>query len=136
MYSDSVRSFGWSPAWDYKKKKSPRSDELAILELGDSLFPVEGGRAEGKYFTCGFDAPIGVHLFYKEWANRKGIDWEPYWKGQGYQLVTSLSEKDNIVFHLAFIFRLAILKTSWRNSLMPSRRMCRANEFFFEFERR
>lgn len=68
--------------------------------------PVEG--AEGKVLYVWFDAPIGYISSTKEWAAKKGIDWEPYWKDEETKLVHFIG-KDNIVFH-CIIFP-AILKT-------------------------
>ena len=67
--------------------------------------PVEGG--EGKVLYVWFDAPIGYISSTKEWAERKGKDWEPYWKDKNTKLVHFIG-KDNIVFH-CIIFP-AILK--------------------------
>lgn len=58
--------------------------------------PVEGG--EGKVLYVWFDAPIGYISATKEWAEREGKDWEPYWKDEGTKLVHFIG-KDNIVFH-------------------------------------
>ena len=58
--------------------------------------PVEG--AEGKVLYVWFDAPIGYISSTKEWAEREGKDWEPYWKDNGTKLVHFIG-KDNIVFH-------------------------------------
>ena len=58
--------------------------------------PVEG--AEGKKLYVWFDAPIGYISSTKEWAQREGKDWEPYWKDQDTKLVHFIG-KDNIVFH-------------------------------------
>jgi len=58
--------------------------------------PVEG--AEGKVLYVWFDAPIGYISSTKEWADREGKDWEPYWKDEGTKLVHFIG-KDNIVFH-------------------------------------
>ena len=58
--------------------------------------PVEGG--EGKVLYVWFDAPIGYISSTKEWAEREGIDWEPYWKDEDTKLVHFIG-KDNIVFH-------------------------------------
>lgn len=58
--------------------------------------PVEG--AEGKVLYVWFDAPIGYISSTKEWAQREGKDWEPYWKSQDTKLVHFIG-KDNIVFH-------------------------------------
>ena len=45
-----------------------------------------------------FDAPIGYISSTKEWAEREGKDWEPYWKSEDTKLVHFIG-KDNIVFH-------------------------------------
>ena len=58
--------------------------------------PVEGG--DGKVLYVWFDAPIGYISSTKEWAQRKGKDWEPYWKDEDTTLVHFIG-KDNIVFH-------------------------------------
>ena len=58
--------------------------------------PVVG--AEGKKLYVWFDAPIGYISSTKEWAQREGKDWEPYWKDQDTKLVHFIG-KDNIVFH-------------------------------------
>lgn len=58
--------------------------------------PAEGG--EGKVLYVWFDAPIGYISSTIEWAEREGIDWEPYWKDEDTKLVHFIG-KDNIVFH-------------------------------------
>jgi methionyl-tRNA synthetase len=58
--------------------------------------PVEG--ADGKVLYVWFDAPIGYISSTKEWAEREGKDWEPYWKDKNTKLVHFIG-KDNIVFH-------------------------------------
>ena len=58
--------------------------------------PVEG--ADGKVLYVWFDAPIGYISSTKEWAERVGKDWEPYWKDKDTKLVHFIG-KDNIVFH-------------------------------------
>jgi methionyl-tRNA synthetase len=58
--------------------------------------PVEGG--EGKVLYVWFDAPIGYISSTKEWADRVGKDWEPYWKDEETSLIHFIG-KDNIVFH-------------------------------------
>lgn len=67
--------------------------------------PVQGG--EGKVLYVWFDAPIGYISSTKEWADREGKDWEPYWKDKNTKLIHFIG-KDNIVFH-CIIFP-AILK--------------------------
>ena len=58
--------------------------------------PVEG--ADGKVLYVWFDAPIGYISATKEWAEREGKDWKPYWKDEDTKLVHFIG-KDNIVFH-------------------------------------
>lgn len=58
--------------------------------------PVEGG--DGKVLYVWFDAPIGYISSTKEWAEREGKDWEPYWKDESTKLLHFIG-KDNIVFH-------------------------------------
>lgn len=83
--------------------------------------PVEG--AEGKVLYVWFDAPIGYISSTKEWAQREGKDWEPYWKSNDTKLVHFLG-KDNIVFH-CIIFP-AMLKAEG-SYIMPDN--VPANEF-------
>ncbi|MGB5668412.1 MAG: methionine--tRNA ligase [Maribacter sp.] len=58
--------------------------------------PIKGG--EGKVLYVWFDAPIGYISSTKEWAEREGKDWEPYWKDKDTKLIHFIG-KDNIVFH-------------------------------------
>lgn len=58
--------------------------------------PVEG--AEGKVLYVWFDAPIGYISATREWSEKSGKDWEPYWKSDDSKLVHFIG-KDNIVFH-------------------------------------
>ncbi|NER09673.1 methionyl-tRNA synthetase [Muriicola jejuensis] len=58
--------------------------------------PVKGG--EGKVLYVWFDAPIGYISSTKEWAEREGKDWKPYWQDKDTKLVHFIG-KDNIVFH-------------------------------------
>ncbi|UZH54034.1 methionine--tRNA ligase [Salinimicrobium tongyeongense] len=58
--------------------------------------PVEGG--EGKVLYVWFDAPIGYISSTKEWAEKTGRDWEPFWRDEDTKLVHFIG-KDNIVFH-------------------------------------
>jgi methionyl-tRNA synthetase len=58
--------------------------------------PVEG--ADGKVLYVWFDAPIGYISATKEWAEKEGKDWEPYWKDENTKLLHFIG-KDNIVFH-------------------------------------
>jgi methionyl-tRNA synthetase len=58
--------------------------------------PVAGG--EDKVLYVWFDAPIGYISATKEWAEKVGKDWRPYWQDNNTQLVQFIG-KDNIVFH-------------------------------------
>lgn len=58
--------------------------------------PVEEGK--GKVLYVWFDAPIGYISATKDWAEKAGKDWEPYWKSDDTKLVHFIG-KDNIVFH-------------------------------------
>ncbi len=58
--------------------------------------PVDG--ADGKVLYVWFDAPIGYISATKEWADREGKNWEPYWKNDDTKLLHFIG-KDNIVFH-------------------------------------
>lgn len=58
--------------------------------------PIEG--ADGKVLYVWFDAPIGYISATKEWSEKTGKDWEPYWKSNDSKLVHFIG-KDNIVFH-------------------------------------
>ncbi len=58
--------------------------------------PVDG--AEGKVLYVWFDAPIGYISATKEWAEKTGNNWEPYWKDKDTRLLHFIG-KDNIVFH-------------------------------------
>ena len=58
--------------------------------------PVEG--ADGKVLYVWFDAPIGYISATKEWSEKTGNDWIPYWKSEDSKLVHFIG-KDNIVFH-------------------------------------
>lgn len=83
--------------------------------------PVEGG--EGKVLYVWFDAPIGYISATKEWAEKEGKDWEPYWKDENTKLVHFIG-KDNIVFH-CIIFPV-MLKAAG-NYILPDN--VPANEF-------
>ena len=83
--------------------------------------PVAGG--EGKVLYVWFDAPIGYISSTKEWANRMGKDWKPYWKDTETELVHFIG-KDNIVFH-CIIFP-AMLKAN-KDFILPTN--VPANEF-------
>ncbi len=58
--------------------------------------PIEG--ADGKVLYVWFDAPIGYISASKEWSEKTGKDWEPYWKDKGSKMLHFIG-KDNIVFH-------------------------------------
>jgi methionyl-tRNA synthetase (EC 6.1.1.10) len=55
--------------------------------------PVEG--AEGKVLYVWFDAPIGYISSTKEWAEREGKDWTPYWKDQRHQTRSLYRERQH-----------------------------------------
>ncbi len=65
------------------------------LEWGVKV-PVEG--ADGKVLYVWFDAPIGYISATREWAEKTGKDWQPYWKSNDSRLIHFIG-KDNIVFH-------------------------------------
>ena len=54
--------------------------------------------AEGKVLYVWFDAPIGYISATKEWSEKTGKDWKPYWKDEDTRLLHFIG-KDNIVFH-------------------------------------
>ena len=54
--------------------------------------------AKDKVLYVWFDAPIGYISATKEWAEKTGKDWEPYWKDKETRLLHFIG-KDNIVFH-------------------------------------
>jgi len=54
--------------------------------------------AKGKVLYVWFDAPIGYISANKEWSEKTGKDWKPYWKDENTKLVHFIG-KDNIVFH-------------------------------------
>ena len=90
----------WKPNV-YGQVKSWRDDELKPRAVTRDLdwgipVPVEG--AEGKVLYVWFDAPIGYISSTKEWAEREGKDWRPYWQDKNTELVHFIG-KDNIVFH-------------------------------------
>ena len=90
----------WKPNV-YGQCKSWIDDGLkprAVTRDLDWGIPVPLKEAEGKVLYVWFDAPIGYISSTKEWAEKKGIDWEPYWKDPGTRLYHFIG-KDNIVFH-------------------------------------
>ncbi|RNL83384.1 methionine--tRNA ligase [Sinomicrobium pectinilyticum] len=90
----------WKPNV-YGQVKSWLDDGLkprAVTRDLDWGIPVPVKGAEGKVLYVWFDAPIGYISSTKEWAEREGTDWEPYWKDKDTKLVHFIG-KDNIVFH-------------------------------------
>jgi methionyl-tRNA synthetase len=90
----------WKPNV-YGQVKSWIDDGLrprAVTRDLDWGIPVPLPDAEGKVLYVWFDAPIGYISATKEWAERVGKDWEPYWKDKDTKLVHFIG-KDNIVFH-------------------------------------
>lgn len=90
----------WKPNV-YGQVKSWLDDELKPRAVTRDLdwgipVPVEG--AEGKVLYVWFDAPIGYISSTKEWAEREGKDWRPFWQNKDTELVHFIG-KDNIVFH-------------------------------------
>ena len=65
------------------------------LDWGISV-PHKNGK--GKVLYVWFDAPIGYISSTKEWAEKNGKKWEPYWKDSKTKLIHFIG-KDNIVFH-------------------------------------
>ena len=70
----------------------------AVTRDLDWGIPVPVPGAEGKVLYVWFDAPIGYISSTKEWAERVGKDWEPYWKDEETSMIHFIG-KDNIVFH-------------------------------------
>jgi len=90
----------WKPNV-YGQCKSWINDGLkprAVTRDLDWGIPVPVKDAEGKVLYVWFDAPIGYISSTKEWAEREGKDWEPYWKDPNTKLLHFIG-KDNIVFH-------------------------------------
>ena len=90
----------WKPNV-YGQVKSWLDDELKPRAVTRDLdwgipVPIEG--AEGKVLYVWFDAPIGYISSTKEWAERVGKDWRPFWQDKDTELVHFIG-KDNIVFH-------------------------------------
>ena len=90
----------WKPNV-YGQVKSWLDDELKPRAVTRDLnwgipVPVEG--AKGKVLYVWFDAPIGYISSTKEWAEREGKDWRPFWQDKDTELVHFIG-KDNIVFH-------------------------------------
>ena len=115
----------WKPNV-YGQCKSWIDDGLkprAVTRDLDWGIPVPVAGADGKVLYVWFDAPIGYISSTKEWAQKKGIDWEPYWKSEDTQLVHFIG-KDNIVFH-CIIFPIILKNTG--NYILPEN--VPANEF-------
>lgn len=90
----------WKPNV-YGQCKSWIDDGLkprAVTRDLDWGIPVPVPGAEGKVLYVWFDAPIGYISATREWAEREGTSWEPWWKDKDTQLVHFIG-KDNIVFH-------------------------------------
>ncbi|UJH68713.1 methionine--tRNA ligase [Allomuricauda sp. SCSIO 65647] len=90
----------WKPNV-YGQCKSWIDDGLkprAVTRDLDWGIPVPVPDAQGKVLYVWFDAPIGYISSTKEWAEREGKDWEPYWKDKDTKLLHFIG-KDNIVFH-------------------------------------
>ncbi len=90
----------WKPNV-YGQCKSWIDDGLkprAVTRDLDWGIPVPVKDAEGKVLYVWFDAPIGYISSTKEWAEREGKDWKPYWMDKDTKLLHFIG-KDNIVFH-------------------------------------
>jgi methionyl-tRNA synthetase len=70
----------------------------AVTRDLDWGIPVPVEAADGKVLYVWFDAPIGYISATKEWAEKEGKDWEPYWKNEDTKMLHFIG-KDNIVFH-------------------------------------
>lgn len=70
----------------------------AVTRDLDWGIPVPIKDAEDKVLYVWFDAPIGYISATKEWAEKIGKDWEPYWKDKNTKMLHFIG-KDNIVFH-------------------------------------
>src|SRR5690554_312533 len=90
----------WKPNV-YGQVKSWLDDGLkprAVTRDLDWGIDVPVDNADGKKLYVWFDAPIGYISSTKEWAEKTGKDWQPYWKDKDTKLVHFIG-KDNIVFH-------------------------------------
>jgi len=115
----------WKPNV-YGQVKSWIDDGLkprAVTRDLDWGIPVPLDNAQGKVLYVWFDAPIGYISSTKEWSEKVGKDWKPYWKDKNTKLVHFIG-KDNIVFHCV-IFP-AMLKAEG-NYILPDN--VPANEF-------
>ena len=98
-------------------------ESRAITRDLDWGIPVPHKDGNGKVLYVWFDAPIGYISSTKEWAEKNGKNWEPYWKDPKTKLIHFIG-KDNIVFH-SIIFPI-ILKAKG-NYILPEN--VPANEF-------
>jgi len=73
-------------------------ESRAITRDLDWGIPVPHENGKGKVLYVWFDAPIGYISSTKEWAEKNGKDWKPYWKDSKTKLIHFIG-KDNIVFH-------------------------------------
>lgn len=90
----------WKPNV-YGQCKSWIDDGLrprAVTRDLDWGIPVPVDNAQGKVLYVWFDAPIGYISATKEWAQKTGTNWAPYWQDKDTKLVHFIG-KDNIVFH-------------------------------------
>lgn len=90
----------WKPNV-YGQVKSWLEDGLKPRAMTRDLdwgIPVPLKGEKGKVLYVWFDAPIGYISSTKEWAERTGKDWKPYWQDKDTKLVHFIA-KDNIVFH-------------------------------------
>ncbi len=90
----------WKPNV-YGQCKSWIDDGLrprAVTRDLDWGIPVPVDNAQGKVLYVWFDAPIGYISATKEWAQKTGANWAPYWQDKDTKLVHFIG-KDNIVFH-------------------------------------
>jgi len=95
----------------------------AITRDLDWGIPVPIKEAIGKVLYVWFDAPIGYISSTIEWAERKNIDWKPYWQDPSTELVHFIG-KDNIVFHCIIFPSILIASGKY---ILPSN--VPANEF-------
>ncbi|HIG90750.1 MAG: methionine--tRNA ligase [Flavobacteriaceae bacterium] len=88
-----INVYGQCKSWldDGLKPRAVTRD----LEWGVAV-PLED--SNGKVLYVWFDAPIGYISSTKEWAEKKNLDWEKYWKNPETELIHFIG-KDNIVFH-------------------------------------
>ncbi|WP_185868784.1 methionine--tRNA ligase [Blattabacterium cuenoti] len=86
--------------------------------------PVPISEKKEKVLYVWFEAPIGYISSTIEWAQKKKIDWKPYWKDKKTKLIQFIG-KDNIVFH-CIIFPV-ILKAYDSGYILPDQIL--ANEF-------